>query len=132
MRVGVIAELNDYVREVLAQHYQLLPSKENSGGPARYVRLQDHPQTRIGFISPHSHNFCSTCNRVRLTAEGRLLLCLGNDHDLDMRALLRRHPLNDKPVLDAVRAALKNKPERHEFSADGDVQIVRFMNASGG
>ena len=123
---------SDQVRELLAQQYQLLPSNENSGGPARYVHLQDHPQTRIGFISPHSNNFCSTCNRVRLTAEGKLLLCLGNEHDLDMRSLLRRYPLDDQPLLEAVRTALKYKPERHDFSADGEVQIVRFMNASGG
>lgn len=123
---------SDQVRDLLAQEYRLLPSDDNSGGPARYVHLQDHPQTRIGFISPHSNNFCSTCNRVRLTAEGKLLLCLGNEHDLDMRSLLRRHPLDDQPLLEAVRTALKYKPERHEFSADGDVQIVRFMNASGG
>ena len=120
------------VRDLLARQYRLMPSSDDSGGPARYVHLQDHPQTRIGFISPHSNNFCSTCNRVRLTAEGKLLLCLGNEHDLDMRSLLRRHPLDDQPLLDAVRTALKYKPERHEFSADGDVQIVRFMNASGG
>ena len=123
---------SDQVRDLLAQQYQLLPSDDNSGGPARYVHLQDHPQTRIGFISPHSNNFCSTCNRVRLTAEGKLLLCLGNEHDLDMRSLLRRHPLDDQPLLDAVRTALKYKPERHDFSAEGEVQIVRFMNASGG
>jgi len=123
---------SDQVRDLLAQEYRLLPSSDNTGGPARYVHLQDHPHSRVGFISPHSNNFCSTCNRVRLTAEGKLLLCLGNEHDLDMRSLLRRHPLDDQPLLDAVRTALKYKPERHEFSADGDVQIVRFMNASGG
>lgn len=123
---------SDQVHDLLAQQYQLLPSNESSGGPARYVHLQDYPQTRIGFISPHSNNFCSTCNRVRLTAEGKLLLCLGNEHDLDMRTLLRHYPLDDQPLLDAVRTAIKYKPERHEFSADGDVQIVRFMNASGG
>lgn len=123
---------SDQVRALLEQQYQLLPSSESSGGPARYMHLQDYPQTRIGFISPHSNNFCSTCNRVRLTAEGRLLLCLGNEEDLDMRALLRRHPLDDEPLLEAVKKALKYKPERHNFSADGEVQIVRFMNASGG
>lgn len=123
---------SDQVRALLEQQYQLLPSSESSGGPARYMHLQDYPQTRIGFISPHSNNFCSTCNRVRLTAEGRLLLCLGNEDDLDMRALLRRHPLDDEPLLEAVKKALKYKPERHNFSADGEVQVVRFMNASGG
>lgn|SRR5690554_1127922 len=123
---------SDQVRDLLAQQYRLLPSSANTGGPARYMHLQDHPRTRVGFISPHSNNFCSTCNRVRLTAEGRLLLCLGNEHDLDMRALVRRYPLDDQPLFDAVSKALKYKPERHHFNADGEVQIVRFMNASGG
>lgn len=123
---------SEQVRELLQQRYGLLPSPESSGGPARYVRLQNHPQTRIGFISPHSNNFCATCNRVRLTVEGKLLLCLGNEHDLDIKALLRRHPLDDQPLIAAVRKALRYKPERHEFSADGEVQILRFMNASGG
>lgn len=123
---------SEQVRELLEQRYRLLPSTENSGGPARYTRLQEHPATRIGFISPHSNNFCSTCNRVRLTVEGKLLLCLGNEHDLDLKALLRRYPLDDHPLIAAVRKALRYKPERHEFSADGEVQILRFMNASGG
>ncbi|MCK9238308.1 MAG: GTP 3',8-cyclase MoaA [Thiopseudomonas sp.] len=123
---------SEQVRELLEQRYSLLPSPENSGGPARYMRLQNQPQTRIGFISPHSNNFCATCNRVRLTVEGKLLLCLGNEHDLDIKALLRRYPLDDQPLIAAVCKALRYKPERHEFSADGEVQILRFMNASGG
>lgn len=123
---------SEQVRELLERRYQLLSSPENSGGPARYMRLQGHAQTRIGFISPHSNNFCDSCNRVRLTVEGKLLLCLGNEHDLDLKVLLRRYPLDDQPVIDAVRKALRYKPERHEFSAGGDVQILRFMNASGG
>ena len=122
---------SDQVRELIAQHHALAESVESSGGPARYQRLLQHPRTRIGFISPHSHNFCSTCNRVRLTAEGRLLLCLGHEHSLDLRALLRRHE-DDAPVIQSVVAALQRKPARHEFSAEGEVQVVRFMNASGG
>jgi len=110
----------------------LIDSAEQSGGPARYVRLPEHPQTRIGFISPHSHNFCATCNRVRLTVEGRLLLCLGHENSIDLRALLRRHPTSDQPVIDAIHAALQRKPLRHEFSSSGEVQVLRFMNASGG
>lgn len=123
---------SEQVRERLAQRFQLLESTESSGGPARYMRLKDHPKTRVGFISPHSNNFCSSCNRVRLTAEGKLLLCLGNEHDLDLKTLLRKHPQDDQPVMDAVRKALFHKPERHHFSSDGEVQILRFMNASGG
>ena len=123
---------SDQVRDRIAERYPLLESTESTGGPARYMRLKDHEHTRVGFISPHSHNFCSTCNRVRLTVEGKLLLCLGNEHSLDLLALLRRYPLSNEPVLAAIHKALHNKPEKHHFSSDGDVQIVRFMNASGG
>lgn len=122
---------SDEVRTLIAERHELLDSAEHSGGPARYVRLAQHPDTRIGFISPHSHNFCSTCNRLRLTAEGRLLLCLGHEHSLDLRGLLRRYPLHDEPILEALRGALQRKPARHEFSV-GDVQVLRFMNLSGG
>lgn len=123
---------SDQVRDRIAAHYALLDSAEDSGGPARYMRLQDYPRTRVGFISPHTHNFCSTCNRVRLTVEGKLLLCLGNEHALDMLSLLRAHPRSDAPVLANIQRALGHKPEQHHFSSDGDVQIIRFMNASGG
>jgi len=123
---------SDQVRARIAQRHDLAASEENSGGPARYVRLTQHPRTRIGFISPHSHNFCSTCNRVRLTAEGRLLLCLGHENSVDLRDLLRRYPDHDAPLLDAIQSGLQRKPARHEFSSEGEVQLVRFMNASGG
>ncbi|XEG71427.1 GTP 3',8-cyclase MoaA [Pseudomonas sp. abacavir_1] len=123
---------SDEVRTLIAERFELLDSAEHSGGPARYVRLAQHPRTRIGFISPHSHNFCATCNRLRLTAEGRLLLCLGHEHSVDLRGLLRRYPLDDGPILDALHAALQRKPARHEFNTGGEVQVLRFMNLSGG
>jgi GTP 3',8-cyclase len=123
---------SDEVRQLIGQRYNLFDSPENTGGPARYARLEGVPGTRVGFISPHSHNFCSTCNRVRMTAEGRLLLCLGHENSIDMRALVRRHPTTDEPLLKALQAALLRKPARHEFSASGEVQVLRFMNASGG
>ena len=123
---------SDEVKALIAERHTLIDSAEQSGGPARYVRLPDHPQTRIGFISPHSHNFCATCNRERLTVEGRLLLCLGHENAIDLRALLRRHPISDQPAIDAIHAALQRKPLRHEFSSGGEVQVLRFMNASGG
>ncbi len=119
-------------RAEIARHHRLLDSTENSGGPARYVRLERHPETRIGFISPNSHNFCGTCNRVRMTVEGKLLLCLGQDDALDLRGLLRRYPLEDQPVINAVQKALRGKPLRHDFTPQGEVQVVRFMNMSGG
>ncbi|MGX5218609.1 GTP 3',8-cyclase MoaA [Pseudomonas sp. S9] len=123
---------SDQVRALIAQHYSIIDSAEQSGGPARYIRLEGHDKSRVGFISPHSHNFCATCNRVRLTVEGRLLLCLGHENSVDLRALLRRYPETDKPLLDAVAAGMQRKPERHEFSHDDQIQVVRFMNATGG
>ncbi|SDL04682.1 GTP 3',8-cyclase MoaA [Pseudomonas indica] len=123
---------SDEVRALIAERHALIDSAEQSGGPARYVRLLEHPQTRVGFISPHSHNFCATCNRLRLTVEGRLLLCLGHENSIDLRGLLRRHPTSDTPIIDAIHGALQRKPLRHEFSAAGEVQVLRFMNASGG
>ncbi|MBB5320096.1 GTP 3',8-cyclase MoaA [Marinobacter oulmenensis] len=122
---------SDEVRDIISKHHELIPTTDDSGGPARYYRMPDSP-VRVGFISPHSHNFCASCNRVRVTAEGRLLLCLGNEHSMDLRRVLRAHPDNDDPVRQAIIGAMDLKPERHHFSADGDVQILRFMNMTGG
>jgi len=122
---------SDWVRARIAERYTLLDSAEHSGGPARYVRIKEFPDSRIGFISPHSHNFCATCNRVRVTVEGCLLLCLGHEHSLDLRSLLRRYPCDNEPVLAAIGQGLRNKPLRHEFDTS-EVQILRFMNATGG
>lgn len=123
---------SDEVRALIANRHALLDSAEHSGGPARYVRLARHPATRIGFISPNSHNFCASCNRVRMTVEGRLLLCLGQEDSLDLRGLLRRYPLDDQPIISALQQALRRKPLRHDFNPQGEVQILRFMNMSGG
>ncbi|MBT9303040.1 GTP 3',8-cyclase MoaA [Pseudomonas sp. TAE6080] len=123
---------SEQVRALISEHHALLDSTENSGGPARYVRLARHPQTRIGFISPNSHNFCASCNRVRMTVEGQLLLCLGQDNAVDFRALVRRYPLDDRPLVEALHKALRGKPLRHDFTGEGEVQVVRFMNMSGG
>ncbi len=140
MPLGVISEhergesyfSSDQVRERIAEHFSLIDSAESSQGPARYWRLAEAPQTRIGFISPHSHNFCATCNRVRLTVEGRLLLCLGNEHSLDLKQVLRAHPGDTARLEKAIRDAVQLKPYRHHFEVGGEVQILRFMNMTGG
>ena len=122
---------SDDVQARIETRYPLIPTLEDSLGPARYFRMADS-ESRVGFISPHSHNFCSTCNRVRVTVEGRLLLCLGNEHSLDLRDIMRRHPGDIEPLKSAIIDAMHLKPERHHFTTDGDVQIVRFMNMTGG
>jgi cyclic pyranopterin phosphate synthase len=122
---------SDTIRSRIEEVFTLTPSTETSGGPARYYRLADST-TRVGFISPHSHNFCHLCNRVRVTAEGRLLLCLGNEHSVDLRAVIRATD-GDLPALkNAIVAAMAIKPERHYFDLRGEPQIVRFMNMTGG
>ncbi|MAR74340.1 MULTISPECIES: GTP 3',8-cyclase MoaA [unclassified Halomonas] len=122
---------SDEVRERIEQRYPLMATTEATAGPSRYYRMEDS-ETRVGFISPHSHNFCASCNRVRVTVEGRLLLCLGNEHSVDLRAVLRRYPGDMEKLKAAIVEAMPLKPERHHFTTDGDVQVVRFMNMTGG
>ncbi|KES23152.1 MULTISPECIES: GTP 3',8-cyclase MoaA [Pseudomonas] len=122
---------SDEVRARLAEHWQLTPSLERSGGPSRYYRVDGLP-SRIGFISPHSHNFCGDCNRVRVTAEGRLVLCLGHEGALDLRQLLRSHPGDGARLRAALVEALQLKPQRHHFDAAEQVQVLRFMSMTGG
>ena len=118
------------LREVIEREFQLVSSTKDSGGPAKYYDLVG-TKTRIGFISPHSNNFCSTCNRVRLTSEGRLLLCLGNEHSVDLRPLLRE-PHSDDEIKQTLLDSMNIKPERHFFDLDEKPQLVRFMNMTGG
>ncbi|BAP44955.1 molybdenum cofactor biosynthesis protein A [Pseudomonas sp. StFLB209] len=123
---------SEQVRERIAERYTLLPSTDSTQGPSRYWRLAEAPQIRIGFISPHSHNFCATCNRVRLTVEGRLLLCLGNEHSADLKQVLRDHPEQPEVLREAIIQAMQLKPWSHDFRLDDEVQVVRFMNMTGG
>lgn len=119
------------LRELLAPAFTLTPLDESTAGPSRYWQVDDS-QARVGFISPHSENFCASCNRVRLTAEGRLLLCLGNEHSVDLKAVVRRHPGDKDKLKEAIVDAIKIKPERHYFNHDDEPQIVRLMNTTGG
>ncbi|KAF1055057.1 MAG: GTP 3',8-cyclase [Stenotrophomonas maltophilia] len=122
---------SETVRGRLAERWQLLPSTERSGGPSRYYRIDGYA-SRIGFISPHSHNFCGDCNRVRVTSEGKLVLCLGHEGALDLRQLLRAHPGDQQRLRAALCEALRLKPERHHFNSREQVQVVRFMSMTGG
>jgi cyclic pyranopterin phosphate synthase len=141
MPLGLIDEHNralsfcssEELRNMLGARLDLQPEGDPDGnaGPARYYQLPGE-KSRIGFISPHSHNFCHLCNRVRVTAEGRLLLCLGNEHSVDLRAVLRAagytRALLRQPLVDAMAI----KPEQHHFDLDNEPEILRFMNMTGG
>ena len=122
---------SDQIRQDLAAHFTLIPTTKTTGGPARYYRIPGS-KTRVGFISPHSHNFCGDCNRVRVTTEGRLLLCLGQEHSLDLRAILRGHPEDSARLGQAIREAMQIKPKGHEFDVQAQPIIFRHMNRTGG
>ncbi len=114
----------------LKQHYELIPSVENSGGPARYWQVSGHA-TRLGFISPHSQNFCSNCNRMRVTARGELFPCLGNEGMVDLLPTLRAQ--NDGELHNLIMQATADKPEAHEFDVtQSKPRIIRFMSRTGG
>ncbi len=121
------------IRAQLSQHFELIPIVTTSSGPSKYWAIDNKP-SRIGFISPHSENFCATCNRVRVSAEGRLLLCLGNEHSVDLRQVLRDsspETLEDN-LTAAIIHSMALKPEKHHFDLQEPPQILRFMNATGG
>ncbi|HSX90723.1 MAG TPA: GTP 3',8-cyclase MoaA [Pseudomonas sp.] len=122
---------SDEVRQRIEQRYALVRSSKRTGGPSRYWQVAGS-DTQVGFISPHSHNFCGDCNRVRVTAEGKLVLCLGHDNALDLKSLMRAHPGDSQRLHDALLDALQLKPERHRFDTDEQVQVVRFMSMTGG
>lgn len=122
---------SDEVREIIESRYALNPASDRTGGPSRYFRMPDS-DSLIGFISPHSHNFCSECNRVRVTVEGRLLLCLGNEHSVDLLGVMRRYPGDQQRLQQTIIDAMDLKPEKHEFDLDEEPQIIRFMNMTGG
>lgn len=122
---------NEYVRDVISERFPLTPIDMETAGPSRYYRIESHA-TRVGFISPVSHNFCESCNRVRVTVEGRLLLCLGNEYSVDLRRILREHPEDMDLLKETIREAMDIKPLRHYFYDKDHAQVVRFMNMTGG
>ena len=124
---------SDELRKRIAAEHAMTALGDPSGtaGPTRYFQL-DGDQSRVGFISPHSNNFCHLCNRVRVTVEGRLLLCLGNEHSVDLRDVLRREQYHPDLLKRAIVDAMGLKPERHHFDNAAEPQILRFMSATGG
>jgi len=117
------------VRRQLAQRFELIPGMMHGGGPARYVRVAG-TELRIGFITPISQHFCDTCNRVRLSVDGTIYLCLGQDDKLELRPMLRAGA-DDHELEQAILTAIARKPERHEFNEKPE-QVVRFMSMTGG
>ncbi len=122
---------SDRIKQDLMVHYRLLPLTVKTGGPSVYYQIPGH-SSRIGFISPHSANFCSSCNRVRLTAEGRLFLCLGNEHSVDLKRVIRANPGDKDKLKQVLSDAMQIKPEKHEFNLHEQPVIFRHMNATGG
>ncbi len=122
---------SENIKTDLAKEFALIASTKKTGGPSVYYQVTD-TKTRVGFISPHSANFCSTCNRVRLTVEGRLLLCLGNEHSVDLKQVIRANPNNEAILKQAIVNAMQIKPEKHEFNIHEQPIILRHMNVTGG
>ena len=117
------------VKVRLQQRFGLIDGVMAGGGPARYLKSPDGAFT-VGFITPMSQHFCDTCNRVRLSVDGTLYMCLGQDESLALRPLLRAGASDDE-LAAAIRAAIELKPERHEFR-EKPGQVVRFMSLTGG
>lgn len=136
--MGEVQRLDQYwslkdLRARLETRYTLRDLADRTGGPARYVRLLETGQ-RIGFITPLTHNFCESCNRVRLTCTGELYMCLGQEDMADLRAPLRASP-KDALVEQAIRNAIARKPKGHDFDYSRQKiagQMTRHMSHTGG
>ncbi len=121
------------LRTELTTRYTLSDLSETTGGPARYVRLEETGQ-KVGFITPMSHNFCESCNRVRLTCTGQLFQCLGQEDEVDLRQVLRAHE-TDTPLVEAIHAAIALKPKGHDFDYSRQKiagEMTRHMSHTGG
>ena len=134
MPVGLAAQAGKppdlrLIRERLQVRHGLVDGVVPGGGPARYLVSADR-RFSVGFITALSQHFCATCNRVRLTADGMLHLCLGQEDRVDLRRLLRGGA-NDAELSAAIQAGLKRKPHRHDFG-NGSRRIIRVMAATGG
>jgi cyclic pyranopterin phosphate synthase len=121
------------VREDLASFWTLLDLPDRTGGPARYVRVKE-TGGRLGFITPLTHNFCESCNRVRVTCTGTIYTCLGQEHHKDLRAVMRAHA-GDAELSAAILEAIAGKPKGHDFVIERHAArpaLPRFMSTTGG
>ncbi|WP_137180196.1 GTP 3',8-cyclase MoaA [Roseomonas sp. AR75] len=122
------------VRDRLRAHWTLQDTDYKTGGPARYYTVKETGR-RIGFITPMTHNFCESCNRVRLTCTGTLYMCLGQDDAADLRAVLRDPSVDEAGLQEAIQAAIARKPKGHDFVIDRDRKapaVARHMSVTGG
>lgn len=117
------------VKERLQQRFALVDGVMRGGGPARYLKSPDGSFS-LGFITPLSQHFCDTCNRVRLSVDGTLFLCLGQNEKLELRSLLREGA-DDEALIAAIRHAIELKPHKHEFRENPE-KIIRVMSLTGG
>ena len=123
---------NQETLTTIQKHFSIIPSTQDTGGPARYWQIANS-HTKIGFISPHSHNFCESCNRVRISCKGELFLCLGQEDKIELLPILRANPNNDGPIIDAIINSMKIKPQGHDFDLKrAQPAVVRFMSHTGG
>ena len=128
----VTAVSNNDVLEKIKDKYSVKSISLSTGGPAKYWQVEGS-NTRVGLISPHSHNFCEDCNRVRISCKGELFLCLGQEEKIELMPLLRNHLHDDQPIKDAIINSMKIKPLSHEFNLNqSKPAIVRFMSHTGG
>lgn len=121
------------VRADLAQRWTLEESDYKTGGPARYFTIKE-TGGRLGFITPMTHNFCESCNRVRLTCTGMLYMCLGQNDSADLKEVVRAAE-SDAPLEDAIREAIARKPKGHDFVIDRRRRapaVPRHMSTTGG
>jgi cyclic pyranopterin phosphate synthase len=122
------------VRARLMDRFTLEDIAYRTGGPARYVTVKE-TGGRLGFITPLTHNFCESCNRVRITCTGTLYMCLGQDDAADLRSPLRASPTDDGPLLAAIDEAISRKPKGHDFVIDRRSKkpaVSRHMSVTGG
>ena len=140
MPMGEIGEnrANQYmplteVKEIIQTKYSITEDSFRSGGPARYVHCHETDQ-KIGFITPHTHNFCELCNRVRITCTGIMYMCLGQQDKANLKIPLRKSE-NNQLLKNTIYEAISRKPKGHDFVIDRDkeeIYVSRHMNVTGG